>query len=193
MFPTPIIILLIVAAGPALSKIEPPLGCVHIENIAYRRFLFAGQYQSGYDRNVNFDNWERVVDKEWVLERSGKEYRIYTVKYQIAPMYLLVNRATQVDNNRRQVHLSAFVNSTREMSWKIEDQKNGYFAIQNKDLKEYLYAGEQKYDIPYGCLRPYENWKTNSSICRSVGQVFTWKGTNPKKLGHEFQWKIHSC
>ncbi|XP_029714488.2 uncharacterized protein LOC115258505 [Aedes albopictus] len=192
-----IIILVVVTATLVLSKTEPPLGCVQIENVAYRRFMFAGQYQSGYDRSVNYDNWERLTDKDWIFDKSGKEYRIYTVRNQIAPMYLRVNKAVQIDNDRRKVQLSAFVNSTSEILWKVEDLKNGYYAIQNKDFKEYLYAGERKYDTTYGCLHPYEtsiyNWKTNTTMCRHVGQVFTWKGKKPKKLGHEFQWKIHSC
>lgn len=192
------IVLVLAAALQVLSKSSPPTGCVVIENVAYRRFLFAGQYHNSmYDRSVNYDNWERLADKEWIVEQSGKEYRIYTVKNQIAPMYLLTNRAMQYDGDRRRVHLSAISNGTREIQWTVEQQKNGYFAIKNTDLKEYLYAGERKYDVPYGCLQPYEMhqgyWKTNDTSCRPVGQVFTWKGKVPKQLGFEYLWNLLSC
>ncbi|XP_065081002.1 uncharacterized protein LOC135703650 [Ochlerotatus camptorhynchus] len=198
MYLRAIIVQVLVAAIHVLSKSDPPMGCVLLESVAYRKFLFSGLYHSSmYDRNVNYDNWEHLVDKEWIVEKSGKEYRIYTIKNQIAPMYLHTNKAMQLDGDRRRVHLSAFINGTQEMQWTVEQQKNGYFAIKNKQLKEYLYAGERKYDVPYGCLQPYEmnlnHWKTNNTICRTVGQVFTWKGKVPKELGFEYLWNVRPC
>ncbi|XP_062551713.1 uncharacterized protein LOC134216974 [Armigeres subalbatus] len=198
MFPKTIISLVLVIAVSVLSKSDPPLGCVRIESVAYRRFMFPGQFQNGYERSVNFDNWERLVDKEWIVEKSGKEYRIYAVKNQIAPMFLYANKTMLItDSSRRYARLSAFVGASSDILWKIEEKKNGYFTIQNKVLKEYLYAGERKYDVSYDCVLSYDTnqhyWRTNSTTCRTVGRVFTWKGKEPKKPGPEFQWKIHSC
>ncbi|XP_055644104.1 uncharacterized protein LOC129780145 [Toxorhynchites rutilus septentrionalis] len=174
-------------------RTDPPTGCVYIENVAYRRFLFPGNYHNLYNRNVNYDNWERLSksSKNWSLESFEKAFLIHSTEIELAPMYLYAQKSLQLDKDRGQVFTSAMFYNPRSLQWKIDKLRNGYYTIRNEESKEYLYAAERKYDVSYGCQQDGNN--QSAIYCWTIGTVCTWKGKTSPELGFEFQWAITSC